>query len=254
MTQLDQIDDRWRIGELAEATGTSVRALHHYDRLGLLPPRDRSPSGYRLYGREEVERLYVIVALRELGMSLADIGSYLDEAAPEDPRSTLAVVAERHLASVRRDLQRQREIERRLEDLLGSLASSADPSIADVRTILEGISMHNKYYTPEQLAELKERRDELGDEGMARAQQDWQDLIREVAGEKDKGTDPSDPRMQALADRWQGLIEAFTGGDPGIRASLQKMHDDEGSEAASRGMVDPEVMTYMQAALQARGR
>lgn len=48
---------RYTIGELAGATGLTVRTLRHYDRVGLLRPSDRSPSGYRLYGSEEVQRL-----------------------------------------------------------------------------------------------------------------------------------------------------------------------------------------------------
>ena len=40
---------RYTIGELAGGTGLTVRTLHHYDRIGLLHPTDRSPSGYRLY-------------------------------------------------------------------------------------------------------------------------------------------------------------------------------------------------------------
>ena len=50
--------------------------------------------------------------------------------------------------------------------------------------------------------------------------------------------------MQPLADRWRALIEAFTGGDPGIAASLKRMYAEEGPEKASRGAVNPELMEY----------
>ena len=68
---------RYTIGELAGSTGLTVRTLHHYDRIGLLQPTDRSPSGYRLYGSEDVQRLYRILALRQLGLSLKDIDAAL---------------------------------------------------------------------------------------------------------------------------------------------------------------------------------
>ena len=68
---------RYTIGELAGATGLTVRTLHHYDSIGLLRPSDRSPSGYRLYGSQDVERLYRILALRQLGFSLKDIDAAL---------------------------------------------------------------------------------------------------------------------------------------------------------------------------------
>jgi hypothetical protein len=48
------------------------------------------------------------------------------------------------------------------------------------------------------------------------------------------------------------LIEAFTGGDPGIRASLQKMYETEGPQKASRGMVDPELMAWIAQAQEDR--
>ena len=114
--------------------------------------------------------------------------------------------------------------------------------------------MHERYYTPEQLAELERRREELGgDAAMEKAQRDWAELIEVVRAEKERGTDPADPRMQELATRWTGLIEQFTGGDPAIAQSLKKMYEQEGPEKASRGMVDVELMEYAQRAIAAGG-
>jgi TipAS antibiotic-recognition protein len=73
-----------------------------------------------------------------------------------------------------------------------------------------------------------------------------------VSAERDRGTDPTAPRMQELARRWQDLIEQFTGGDPGIASSLQRMYREEGAFAASRGAVpDDELMKYVGAAMAA---
>lgn len=41
-------DPRWTVGELAERAGVTVRTLHHYDELGLVPPRERTRAGYRI--------------------------------------------------------------------------------------------------------------------------------------------------------------------------------------------------------------
>jgi len=52
-------DDRcWRVGELASATGLTIKALHHCDGLGLLIPSQRTSAGHRLYGDADVQRLY----------------------------------------------------------------------------------------------------------------------------------------------------------------------------------------------------
>ncbi len=61
-------EKRWKVGELARATGLTVRALHHYDEIELVVPVERSSGGHRLYGERDVERLYRVVALRRLGL------------------------------------------------------------------------------------------------------------------------------------------------------------------------------------------
>jgi hypothetical protein len=112
--------------------------------------------------------------------------------------------------------------------------------------------MSEQYYTPEQLEQLEARRNALGEEGMAKAQQDWADLIAAMDAERLAGTDPADPKLQPLVDRWTALIQAFTGGDPGIAASLKRMYAEEGPEKASRGAVNAEVMEYAGRAIAAR--
>lgn len=69
---------RLKVGELARRTGLTVRALHHYDSIGLLRPSARSDSGYRLYNQNDVARLHVIQALRRMGLALADVAKLLD--------------------------------------------------------------------------------------------------------------------------------------------------------------------------------
>ncbi len=71
-------EKRYRIGEVASLAGISVRALHHYDAIGLLCPRTRSGSGYRLYDAGDLLRLQQIVIRRALGLSLEQIRASLD--------------------------------------------------------------------------------------------------------------------------------------------------------------------------------
>jgi MerR family transcriptional regulator, thiopeptide resistance regulator len=74
-----EADVGYPVGEVAELTGVTVRALHHYDEIGLLRPSERSKAGYRLYDPSDLERLQQILFYRELGFSLADIGSILSD-------------------------------------------------------------------------------------------------------------------------------------------------------------------------------
>jgi len=86
----------FQVGELAKRTGVSVRALHHYDAIGLLAPSRRSESRYRLYDREDVVRLQEIKSLRQLGFSLEEIRDLLAAR-----RLTPLGVVEMHLRRVR---------------------------------------------------------------------------------------------------------------------------------------------------------
>ena len=77
-----------------------------------------------------------------------------------------------------------------------------------------------KYYTKEQLDQLANRREELGAEEIQRAERRWPELIAQVRHARDTGLDPNSGAVRDLADEWQELIEAFTGGDTGITESL----------------------------------
>ena len=66
-----------RVGELARITGVSVRTLHHYGEVGLLPPPARNRAGHRVYGAQHVARLQQILVLKQLGLGLSQIKKIL---------------------------------------------------------------------------------------------------------------------------------------------------------------------------------
>src|SRR5215475_14086692 len=68
------------VGELARLTGVTVRALHHYDDIGLIRPSQRTAAGYRLYHDADVYRLQQVLMFRELGLPLDEIAAAIDEA------------------------------------------------------------------------------------------------------------------------------------------------------------------------------
>ena len=65
------------VKQLAAISGVTVRALHHYDEIGLLKPACVGANGYRYYGRDEMLRLQRILFHRELGVPLQEIGGLL---------------------------------------------------------------------------------------------------------------------------------------------------------------------------------
>lgn len=124
------------MGELAGDTGLTVRALHHYDDIGLLVPSQRTPGGHRGYDAGDVRRLYRILALRRLGLRLDEIGTLLD-----DGGSGLLETVRRHLEQVERDLEHQQRLRERLRHILEALQRSAEPSAEDYLNAVEAMTM-----------------------------------------------------------------------------------------------------------------
>jgi DNA-binding transcriptional MerR regulator len=241
--------ERWKVGELAEATKVTVRTLHWYEEQGLLVP-ERTSAGHRVYGPEHLARLQRVLSLRELGLPLEDIRSLLDRGEPS-PRT----IVELHLQQVRQKLAALTELERRLAILATALAHTEQPSVADLLHTIEGMNAMNdieKYYTKEQLETLAARREAFGEQAMLDVQKRWSELFGAFGEHRAAGRDPGDPAVQALIDEADRLIAMFTGGDPGISASLGRMWS-ENPDMPQRMGIDPEVFAYMGAARAARG-
>jgi DNA-binding transcriptional MerR regulator len=212
--------------------GVTVRTLHHYDRLGLLRPV-RNGSGYRLYRERDLERLEQIVALKFLGLPLAEIRKLLDHGGCDLPGA----------------LRMQREVleeRRRLLDQAIRAIREAErtPRPALLRKIIEVIGMQEntdwkaKYYSPEARAKIEERGKDWTPEKQAEATKAWTDLMRDV--EANVSEDPAGEKAQALAARWRNLVGQFTGGDPEISAGLRKLYADQGNWPAEfKGRMTP---------------
>jgi MerR family transcriptional regulator, thiopeptide resistance regulator len=238
---------QWKIGELARLAGVTVRALHHYDSVGILRPSERTGGGHRLYSEADVQRLYRLLALRGVGLPLEEIGPLLDR--EDSHRDTVR----RHLRRVEQQLGALEELRLRLTRLLASF-DGGEVSTQGFLDAMEAMTMVEKYYTPEQLQQLEQRRNEFGEEKIKQVEQEWQEIYAKLAELRTRGVDPGAPEAQALGRRAAELIEMFTGGDEGIRASLQRMYEQEGPEKASRGMGSREDFEYMNAIRAAGSR
>lgn len=238
----------WKVGELAQAAGLTVRALHHYDQLGLLVPSERSFAGYRLYNERDVRRLYRIVALRRLGLGLDAIATALDG----DELDLGAIVA-RQLEVVERQQEDLRELQRRLVGLRDALDGHHEPSLDQLTTTLEAMSVYEKYLSSDQLERLRRRGAELGPHAIEDAQREWTDLFAALRVEMEAGTDPADPKLDAYHERSRELLRAFTGGEADIEQAMRRMWTHEDPAHVSRGAVDQELWAYGAKVSQARG-
>lgn len=78
------------VSQVAALTHLTVRALHHYDEIGLLRPSQRSAAGYRLYDESDLQRLRKVLLFRELGFSLDSVRGLLDASAARQREALLA--------------------------------------------------------------------------------------------------------------------------------------------------------------------
>ncbi|SMY11982.1 MerR family transcriptional regulator [Brevibacterium jeotgali] len=72
-------DDGLTVGRTAEAVGISVRTLHHWDAIGLVTPAERTWSDYRVYSASDIARIQQVLMYRELGLSLSEVRTLLDD-------------------------------------------------------------------------------------------------------------------------------------------------------------------------------
>lgn len=236
----------WKVGELAKRTGVSVRTLHHYDEIGLLSPSHRSESGYRLYTEADVVRLQQVRSLRTLGFSLEEIGAFLKR-----PGVTPDRVLQLHIAHLKERIEMQQRLCDRMEAIARRWGADETVPTEEFLQIIEVTTMLDKYYTPEQMEELKQRREALGEDRIRQAEGDWKELMAQVQAEMDKGTDPADERVQQLARRWMGLVQEFTGGNPGITQSLGRMYKEETTVAGLDTAHMRQMMEYVGKAMAA---
>jgi len=206
---------RLKVGELARRTGSTVRTLHHYEEVGLLTPSERTASGHRLYRAEDVERLQRIRSLQQLGFSLEQIRDSLS-----DPGFSPLGILRLHQARVAEQRERLERLQRRLERLVEALERAEAVAMDDLLQLIEAMNMYEKYDSTEQVEMLRQRAEQLGAERIREVEAEWPRLMAEVRAEMEKGTDPADPRVRDLAERWRALVAEFTGGDQGIERSL----------------------------------
>ncbi|MCG8504762.1 MAG: MerR family transcriptional regulator [Sphingomonadales bacterium] len=203
---------RYRIKEVAELSGLSVRALHHYDAIGLLVPGARTAAGYRLYDDDDLLRLQQILIGRELGLSLEDVRRSLDDPGFDRRRALL---------------DQRAELERRAADTAAMIRAidAALASIGDTETEDKKMDMKKIFdgFEPDEYAD--EARERWGDtdayETSTRrtrsyTEADWKKLRDEqnaiyadAFAALEAGKRPDDPEAMAIAERHRQSIDRW---------------------------------------------
>lgn len=233
--------DGLTVSQVAKLSGVSVRALHHYDEIGLLNPSARTDAGYRLYGDGDLQRLQQILFFKELGFPLEQIHKILSDKA-FDLRAAL-------------ELQRQLLTEKavRVRALISAVEKALD-------SIERGTTMNKQEmfevfgdFDPSKYEEEAKRRWGESDaykESARRAKkygkQEWLKIKAEGAANLDAfvaalkaGKKPDSPEVRALAEearqhisRWfyecsyelhRGLAQMYIA-DERFTATYEKLH------------------------------
>ncbi|MEV5407652.1 MerR family transcriptional regulator [Thermopolyspora sp. NPDC052614] len=222
MTENEGGERRHTIGDVARATGISVRTLHHYDDIGLVTAGERTPSGHRRYTEDDLRKVHRIRALRNLGLSLEDIASVFSE--PPGDLTTLRDLLDVRLAEIELGIARLMQVK---EQITGLLALTDRPDAPDSERLLAGLesmSVYATYFTQDMRDELARRRAALGEETLTGLRDEWLELMRETRDHAQADTPVTDPQIQSLLTRWDALTTR-------LRADG---HDDERLEAAGR--------------------
>jgi DNA-binding transcriptional MerR regulator len=186
------------VGELAQATGLTIRALHHYDRVGLLTPT-RNAGGHRCYAGSDVRRLHQIVALRGFGLSLTEIAGTLDGTGPD-----LHDLLRRQLEQTQERIAAGRRLQARLLGVLGALGPRDQPSAQEIVELIEEMTNMDQAFTPQQLEQMAQQRREMMDRLTPQELADLQ-LRREEATSglsPDQLTEMRQHRRRLLPDSW----------------------------------------------------
>ena len=219
----------YTVGQVAKTARVSIRALHHYDHIGLLRPSSRTAAGYRLYGESDLLRLQQILFFEELDSPLRQIQDTLDDPvfdhleALENHRRLLRKQAERLarlLMTVDKTNQRLREdgVELTDGDLYEGFAQEqVERYEREAREL----------YDPELVKESERRIRKMSKTQWEGLKREGEEVTRLIAGLIDKPA--GDPEVQTLIGQHHGWIERFYDAPAEVYRGLGELyaeHDD----------------------------
>lgn len=218
----DESEPTYSVGEVSRLTGVTVRALHHWDEIGLLHAPRRG-NGYRAYGTAELDRLQQILLYRAMGVELTGIKGIID-----DPAFDVRQALRSHLARLKEDRLRT-----------DALIASVEGTLARMEGRCE-MTEHDRFRALKQ-AVVEENERKYGDEVRAR----WGDAAADEANAVVLGMSEDEWReTQELEQRVLDLLsQAMDGGDPcsATAAELSDAHGAWVSRHWKNGSYTPEA-------------
>ncbi len=247
---------RYTVKELADMSGVSVRALHHYDAIGLVGAAARSASGYRLYGEEELLRLQQVLFYRELGLSLAEIGRILDDpgfdalSALEGHRRLLAERAARIARLVE-------TVDRTIGRIKGeTMLSDEDLYAGFAKGEVESIKAEaeERWGDTEAFAESRRRLAKMTKEEWAGVLAEGEAIDRAAAEAMARGEAPASAAVRAIMARKYEHLRRFYEPSVELFAGLGAMYSADPRFRARYEALAPGLADYLEEAMEAYAR
>lgn len=184
----------YTVQKLGKMAGVSTRTLRYYDEIGILKPARINSSGYRVYGKAEVDRLQQILFYRELGVDLKSIKSILSSPS-FDPVSALKEHREKLLA-------KREQLDLLIANIDKTIAASEGRIVMTDKEKFEGFK--KKLIDENEKKYGKEAREKYGDEQVDKSNKKLMNMTPEQYAEVEK----------LSAELMNTLREAFKTGDP----------------------------------------
>lgn len=147
----------WKVGDLAELTGLTVRTLRFYDQIGLFSPSGQTESGHRLYDASDLSRLQQIVSLKELGLSLEEIKSALD-----GKQISPVEIVKLQMTRVKEQIAQQQQLLEQLQHVSKRMQGQAPLTVDDFTGLLQAMSVSHEKVVIERKKSWEHRLDALG--------------------------------------------------------------------------------------------
>lgn len=231
-----------KIGELARRTGVTVRALRHYDDIGLLSPSTRSEGGFRLYSPDDVGKLYRIQALCRLNLPLAEVRKVLTVG-----DATFPDIMQRQIAFLNHQISHAVALRDHLTELQSRLHQSASLTMDDWVGALAQMSAFSKYFDDAERRALAAQRASANET----CEEEKAALVVALQELRARGVKADADEAQDLGYRWIQLLMAEVGGDEGLLMKYYAMQWNEDSLQLISG-IDQSGMTYISHAMAHR--
>lgn len=248
--------DGLTVGQVSARLGVTVRALHHWDEIGLARPSLRTAGGYRLYTASDLERLHRIVVYREIDLGLDRVRAILDDSTADAVgalRAQRAQVAER--------IERLQQLSAGLDRMIDAHERGL------LLTVEQQATIFGPEWNPDWPAQARQRYGDTtqwrqyAERSASRGPEEWQAIADAVAGLEralgdamDAGVTPGGPEANQLVEKHREVFASYFPLTRQMQVCLGRMYEADPGFAAHYDGVRAGLATWFRRIIDASAR